>query len=52
MPPSNKKKLKTTDFKISFVLNEEFEQFKSKAKTGQLYQAKIINKIDYNSTGR
>ena len=48
MPPSNKKKLKTTDFKISFVLNEEFEQFKSKAKTGQLYQAKIINKIDYN----
>ena len=48
MSPSNPKNqtFRKQDFKISFVLNEEFKQFKSRAKAGQVFQARIINRID------
>ncbi|MCK5075332.1 MAG: hypothetical protein KAR38_03100 [Calditrichia bacterium] len=41
-------KLKTSAFKVTFVLDEEFQHFKDNARSGQIYQAKIINKIDSN----
>ncbi len=42
------KKKTINDFKLTFVLNEEFEQFKTSAKTGQIVQAKVINRTDKN----